>query len=535
MNKDIKEKSYINDFRRLFSYKDYRLTKSIENDNSIDFIFVRRKSSAECPLCGNRSRKKHSTQSRHILDLPILGKQVHLIFSCDKYYCVNPSCKRKIFVTPIDGFRARARRTLRLDEQIREISREMSFNGASRTLKNLNINCSSSTCGRIFKSTSISSPPSSPTHIGIDDFAYKKGQVYGTVIVDLNTGQPLDLLDSRESSAITDWLKNHKSVKYISRDGGLNFKRGIESSKAEVSQIRDRFHLMTDFSKYIENMVKRLASNLRLRVSDVTYNPDIVRVELWRHIFSFCRKDIQRKYERYIIYNEMAVKGYSIKDIAERLKMNVVNVRRHRNMQLKNNVPPIGRSFYTHMEEIAKAISDKRIVCESDVCRLFSDINQEILTGFDERLENIRRECCKDKYVKIKIGAFYSKEIFRTFFEEGYQTKNDAINALMNEYDYIKNIIELCLDFRKMMNGNKSGILLKEWLQKAKSYRIKELTSFARMISLDMDAVENAINLPWNNGIMEGTVNKIKTLKRMMYGRASFSLLKLKLLAYLST
>lgn len=85
------------------------------------------------------------------------------------------------------------------------------------------------------------------------------------------------------------------------------------------------------------------------------------------------------------------------------------------------------------------------------------------------------------------------------------------------------------------MNGNKSGILLKEWLQKAKSYRIKELTSFARMISLDMDAVENAINLPWNNGIMEGTVNKIKTLKRMMYGRASFSLLKLKLLAYLST
>lgn len=68
------------------------------------------------------------------------------------------------------------------------------------------------------------------------------------MIVDLNTGQPLDLLGSRESSAITDWLKNHKSVKYISRDGGLNFKRGIESSKAEVSQIRDRFHLMTDFS-----------------------------------------------------------------------------------------------------------------------------------------------------------------------------------------------------------------------------------------------------------------------------------------------
>ncbi|MDY3068383.1 MAG: hypothetical protein SOR57_01715 [Parabacteroides sp.] len=117
MSKDIKEKSYINDFRKLFSYKDYRLTKSIENDNSIDFIFVRRKSYAEYPLCGNSSRKKHSTQFRRISDLPILDKQVHLVFSCDKYYCVNPSCKRKIFVTPIDGFRARARRTLRLEEK----------------------------------------------------------------------------------------------------------------------------------------------------------------------------------------------------------------------------------------------------------------------------------------------------------------------------------------------------------------------------------------------------------------------------------
>lgn len=530
MHKDKKENSFIGNLGELFSFEGYKLKKSVITSDYVTLFYSWKKSYAFCPCCGKKSVRRHSKQLRHITDVSVSDRSTRLEFECGKYFCSNPSCEKKIFVTRIPGIRSHARRTDRFDRHVYNLGCDLTFRGVSRQLAAESMHCSTSTCGRVFKSRAVTSVPP-PRYVGIDDFAYKKGLTYGSVMGNLEDGSPVDLIGSRDVLSVSKWIDRYPSLKCISSDGSIAYRKGIEGSSLGVIRVRDRFHLIADIRGYMERGVKRLAGNIRWTDSGSAPDPDIVRVCIWRHIFSFARKDIARKYERYLIYNEMQTRGHSVKSIAKKLGIKPCNAWRHRHMQLKANVPHTQHSLYRHMEEIIEAILDRSIVCEDDICRRFPDITPEMVKGLDERLEDIRRETRQNTAKEHCLKPPSVKEIFKTFFTEGYRTENESMKTILARYPWLQEVIGLCRKFREMMNGNKAGHSLGEWIEKAKTVKMKELKAFAKMISLDYEAVENAVKLPWNNGTMEGLVNKIKVIKRMMYGRASFELLRLKLIA----
>ncbi|OJV13991.1 MAG: hypothetical protein BGO21_20175 [Dyadobacter sp. 50-39] len=102
------------------------------------------------------------------------------------------------------------------------------------------------------------------------------------------------------------------------------------------------------------------------------------------------------------------------------------------------------------------------------------------------------------------------------------------IDDLRNKSDELRKTYALAEAFRQMMT-NKLGDQLKHWIDRARASGIREMAAFATGLLTDYQAIWNAMSLHWSNGPVEGNVNKLKTIKRQMYGRAGFDLLKKRL------
>lgn len=521
-----------------FSFPGFEPSGHTSRRNALDLDFRSLRDHVICPLCGGACRCRHSAYTRHLSDRPLFGKSTVLHFHLHKYYCRNPSCPRKIVAEPVPGEPARSRRTSRLTGDIRRMLLPVSFREASRQLRDGNIHCSPGTCRRILYESvpSLSQPPNPPVAVGIDDFAYRKGSVYGSVVVDQYTRIPLDLIPSRSAEDVRVWLDRHPGIQYVTRDGGLNFRNGIASAQGCITQIRDRFHLVHDLVRCLERTVLRLVREYRWEEADVRLDTGVLHRELWRHMFSTARETVRRKYERYVTYNEMKSKGYGIREIALRLGTSVQNAHRHRHMQLRQNLPALQLPLFRHLEEVAAAIAEKRAWGEKDIPPLFPDIPPETLAGLDDRLGRLRRDALEElgRHKKKGLKRPSGKDIFNTFFTRGYRTEHRILQRLMTREECRRLAVIAC-EFREMINGKADACPLEIWMKKAKALGFPEVDMFVKMVDADREAVSNAIHIPFNNGLLEGTVCKIKAIKRHMYGKASSRLLKMKLLKGAST
>lgn len=528
MRKYTNKSSYKKQIDSLFNYEGCVTNDFIVTDNHVQVTLSSRKRHIICPSCKKKCTHIHSTYIRRLQDLSFSGKRTVLEFHLHKYYCDNPSCARKIVTESIPCEQRYTRLTTRLSEYIRRLSLSTSSCVCSANLGLLNISCSPSTCVRIL-SRNRCHATSPPVAVGIDDFAYKKGVSYGTVIADLYSHNVIDILDSRSAPAVTEWLNKHPTVQYVSRDGGLNYKRGIEESDGCITQIRDRFHILKDLLEYVEKAVKRLLGSYKCDLRDICLDKDEVYREMWRHMFSSSAPGVRTKYERYVIFNEMKSKGYGMKEIACRLGVSVSNVHRYQHMLLRQNLRQEQIPVYRHLPDIAKAISENKLKNERDICEMYPDIPKETLRGLDRRIEGLRMKASKKIRYKERLKIPSSREIFKVFFVRGYETQHKYFDKILKNNSAFRKAIQMCMDFRDIMNNGPFTYPLKIWIKNALRLNIRELNDFVNMISLDMEAVINAIDMPFSNGLMEGCVNKIKVIKRIMYGRASFNTIKMKI------
>ena len=191
-------------------------------------IFMRsRKRSQSCPLCNALSTKLHSYYYRSFRDLPVFDNKVLIKLKCRKFYCENDACARKIFAEPLKNALSRySRVTNRLSKKLLNIALLVGGNMGARLSNTLNIATSSSTFIRLIHKQKM--PQDLETDVvGIDDWAYKKGQNYGTAIIDLNSRKVIDLLPDRESKTVEDWFKQRPYIKIVTRDRFARYAKGM--------------------------------------------------------------------------------------------------------------------------------------------------------------------------------------------------------------------------------------------------------------------------------------------------------------------
>ena len=198
----------------------------------------------ECPVCHHLSGRIHSRYQRTIADLPWAGMAVKLLVQVRRFTCDNPTCERKLLCERLGGeVTAYARRTMRMTQHLYHLAMKLGGEAGTEIVSLLQMSVSASTLLRLMRRIKPVIAET-PRVLGVDDWAKRKGQSYGTILVDLEKRQVVDLLPERSSDVLAEWLQTHPGVEIIVRTEPLNIKR------EPLKVLRPRFRSLTAFISY---------------------------------------------------------------------------------------------------------------------------------------------------------------------------------------------------------------------------------------------------------------------------------------------
>jgi transposase len=481
--------------------------------------------SAACPTCGQSSDSIHSRYQRVLSDLPSQGKLVRIKVLARRFRCVVADCRQLIFVERLEVAVARpfARRTSRLEGLVHHLGLALGGRPGQSFARRLLLPVSKDTLLRIVRRHAVQ-PTTEPRVVGIDDWAWKRGHRYGTIVCDLERRCIIDLLPDREAATVTHWLARHPSITVIARDRGVGYKQAATDGRPAAVQVADRWHLMENASAAFLNAVRRSMHAIRKAVGVGAVDPASLSAAERRQHSGW----LLREAENAQILT-LAAQGVAIKEIMRRtdksrglVRQVVRGARTDMFRSRMSSLDPFlaqleaawaggchnGAALWRRMKSLG-FIGGLRVVTEWATRKR----KEEGTTTADKRpckAPSARRIARMMTTDRDKL----SKTVARTIAIIG-ETVPDLTMAR-----------DLLDRFHRLIRNRKDANL-DAWIADAKSGL---MTSFANGIVQDHTAVRAALTEPWSNGQTEGHNTKLKLVKRQMYGRAGLDLLKARLL-----
>jgi transposase len=230
-------------------------------------------STADCPSCHQASHSLHSRYCRVLQDLPWQGAVVELRVSVRRFRCRARDCLRITFVESLPLVSPRyGRQTSRLSETIRLIGYVLGGEAGARLSERLGMATSPDTVLRRLK-LGPSLPIQGARAVGVDDWAWRKGQRYGTILVDLESHAPIDLLPERSADSLAAWLQSHPGVEVISRDRAELYADGATRGTPQAIQVADRFHFLCNLTSAVERVLEQKRPALATAIVSVIPEP----------------------------------------------------------------------------------------------------------------------------------------------------------------------------------------------------------------------------------------------------------------------
>ena len=387
------------------------------------------------------------------------------------------------------------------------------------------------------------------TAVCIDDFSIRKGQTYGTIMIDIRSRRTfgsriIDIIDTREKESVTAWLKTFPALRYVSRDGSLTYKSAITQANENITQISDRFHLlkgMTDAAK--KHITGYFKANIGLPVSNSHYNGTETAF-YWKketgHTDSLTCRHIsatERKMKLVEEVRKLQKDGYSIGNTAQLTGICRATVTKY----LKPDFNPENSGYNTVRHSKIKPYSDdiKSLLSKGSTFKQIECMIRE--KGYDGASSTIRMFATRERKLLKEAGGNANCQIEKIErkwlvsllykpIDKVKELSQEQFDTIINENPVIGSIFNITKSFKETLFSKKKNNLAK-WIKDAQALGIDEINSFIGGITRDIDAVKNAIKYDYNNGLAEGSVNKLKVIKRIMYGRCSFNLLRKKLLS----
>jgi transposase len=542
-----------------------------------------------CPTCGRPAGREHSRYIRQPSDLPCVGRKLHLQINVRRFFCDNPDCERRTFAERLPGVvKAFARRTERLAELQRQIGLALGGEAGSRHAEQLSVPASPDTLLRLVNRYQEPTA-ATPRVLGIDDWAWRKRQRYGTILVDLERRCVVEILPDRSADTVAAWLQAHPGVEIISRDRGGIYADGARRGAPHAIQVADRFHLLLNLRETLERLMIRRHADLPM----ITKRDDPKRTLTVAHVDcgssmsvgdqvpardplpavladasepgqspagdaippARLTQDEQirqerrgRRLARYQQVMEWHQQGMSLREIAHRMGIGRKTVRSYVS---SGAFPEIAqrRPMPRILDRFEPYLTDRWLAgCHNGV-QLYREMIDRGYTGSRpsvsrwvaerRRHEPNQRAACSSAPTsavpKPRLPAVRRLSPAQAAWLlvqpplDVTENEHAALDQMQSVARDISTAYTLAQDFIGLVHEHASE-RLNTWIERALSSGTAEMQSFAKGLQQDLAAVTAGISLPWSNGQTEGQVNRLKLIKRTMYGRAGFNLLRQRIL-----
>jgi len=537
-----------------FIHADWCITK----DKCSMVVASSSQSTSACPLCGQPGFRVHSRYKRKATDLPWGPLSVIITLQVRRFFCDNPICPRQIFSERLSGFiQPYARRTDRLGATLRDIAHALGGEAGMRLVKKLFTPVSADTLLRIIR-REFMPVEVTPRILGVDEWLYRRNHHYGTILVDLERRRPVDLLPDREGETLAAWLIAHPGVEIVSRDRGGSYAEGIRKGAPDAQQVADRWHLLKNMRETVERVLNRNHTALyqvaeeqaakekteaKSEEQSSTSKPSSTPI-LTRQVSSAEQARLARRQRRLDRYNQVISlhqQGISIAAIARQMKMGRRDVRRfiragtfperaqspERPSKLDPFLPYLKQRWAAGCHSAAELWREVKLLgftgSQNLVRRAVRPWREGLPNGPSVAPQSAVKPPSSHQTTWWLLGLDKEKDDKKKAVHQGF------IDILLNRFPELKKVQTLAKKFFDMIHKHQP-VFFEDWLTEAKNSGVPELEGFATGIVCDKAAVLAAITYPWSNGQVEGQINRLKVIKRQMYGRANFDLIKIRVL-----
>ena len=539
-----------------------RIDRVYREGSVVHIIAVAIRRAAKCPLCHRRAKRVHSRYERTIADLPCAGDVVAIHLSTRRFVCRVPWCRRRIFTERFPSLVAPfARKTTRLWVQLQRSGFALGGDPGSRHAGASGMPVSARTLLRLVRAAPL--PPIEPVvALGVDDWSQRKGHIFGTILVNLEAHKVIDLLPDRTADGLVTWLESQSTIEFVTRDRAGAYAEAVRRGAPTAVQVADRFHVLKNLTDVVERVVSRQQGALHAAAEAVLQQQQAIQAvstpipivvgepmnEPPAPLVADARLTAALHDQRKARDDEVLAlheQGATLASIAHRLNLTRSTVRR---------IVRAGGAMAGSRARRASSISPyEGYLWErwTQGCQNAYVLWQEIRArGFRGSYVHLRRalrgwrtepgrggrrvqpEGPPPSSSQPALRPFSPRQTTWLLLRAAASLQPNELlflEQLKSQWPAVEFLQRLALQFGQLVR-RRDHEALGPWLSAAEQSGMPEFRGFANGLRRDLQAVTAALKWQLSNGQTEGQVNRLKTLKRAMYGRAKLDLLRLRLL-----
>jgi transposase len=512
-----------------------------------------RTASLACRGCGVASGRVHDRYRRRLADVGCGGRPVEVVLAARRFRCGNPACPVATFAEQVPGLTSwYQRRTASLQHVLEKVALALAGRAGSRLAAALAAIVSRFTLIRLVRA--LPDPEGGQvTVLGVDDVAKRKGHSYATVLMDMDSHRLIDMLPDREADTFADWLREHPGIEVICRDRGGAYARAAREAAPAAVQVADRFHLWQDLAEAVEKTVLAALAAVAPGPCPQTAEtaapqdgpapvPGTPAVpDGFRDVHGNERRLVARHRERYAAVQALRAEGCPVREIARRLGIAHDTAAKFANAATIDELLVKATSRPSILDPFKPYLNQRWNEGITSAAVLHEEIRargwQGDVQAVGRYLRQFRTADGRDRQARAKPQLTapavppppQPRQVTRWIMTHPDHLASDDAADLARLLDASPALAAAAghvRSFAGMMTRRQGLLALEDWLTQVEADDQPALHSFARGIRRDQQAVTAGLALPYSSGALEGKNCKIKYLKRLMYGRANFDLLR---------
>ncbi|MEU8023658.1 ISL3 family transposase [Micromonospora haikouensis] len=439
----------------------------------------------------------HGRYVRRLADVRLGGHEVLVALMVRRFTCGNNECRRRTFVEQVPGLTRRyARHMVAAAGDLQAVAVALGGRPGSRLAQRLAVSVSRMTLIRIIRRMP-DQPPVTPTVLGVDDFARCRGHRYATVLLDMHTRRPIDVLPDRTADTLADWLREHPGVQVICRDRGGSYADGARKGAPDAIQVADRWHLLKNLSDTVEKIIRGHRRCLREHTNPppaLAAPPTVEPVRTGRRAAN--------TRQRHAAVHALRAEGLSISATARRLDMNVRTARKYAHAATAETLidpnatsrPSVLAPFQTYLRQ--------RL---TDGVHETADLHAEILArGYQGSLRVLRDwlSINRTRPTPVTVRVPSARRITAWIMRPGHKLTDADLADLAdarNRCPDLDTVANLARRFAALVRHQGTGQHLDVWIDRARHAEYPELRGFAAGLASDRDAVVAGLVQPWSS------------------------------------